>query len=218
MARYWTADLHLGDRWVAPKRGFTSPSDHDEVILSQLHELRPDDELYILGDLSSGVREEEQRALSLLRDSPPRIHLIAGNHDSVSSVHRQGWQHQRAWLDVFASVRDFARVRVHDRHVLMSHFPYDILGDERGDREPRYSAYRLPDVGYPLIHGHTHQRAPHAGEGEPYDRMFCVSWDAHRSIVTEDMLGGWIERLLRRGVPEVPDRVTNDSWIVDSGE
>lgn len=218
MARFWIADLHLGHDLVAGKRGFSTTDEHDDVVLQQLHALPADGELFVLGDVSSGRRDEEERALTLLAAVPARMHLIAGNHDSVASVHRNGWKQQRTWLEVFDSVRDFGRVRINTAHVLMSHYPYDVLGDGLRDQEPRYSEYRLPDLGYPLIHGHTHHTAPHAGDGEPFNRMFCVSWDVHRELVPERVLNSWVAELMRQGVSDAPDRSTPDSWVVDSGE
>lgn len=121
MARYWIADLHLGHDTVAAKRGYETPNPHDALLLEQLHEPGADDDIFVLGDVSSGREDEEIRALELLAQVPARLHLISGNHDSVSSVHRNGWKQQRAWLEVFESVRDFARVRINGHHVLLSH-------------------------------------------------------------------------------------------------
>lgn len=194
MARYWTADLHLGHVKVSEIRGFASTDEHDDHILAQLHRIHPGDDVWILGDISSGRREGSDRALKLLRDVPARLHLIAGNHDAVSSIHRNGWKKQREWLEVFESVQQFGRIRVGGADVLMSHYPYAALGDGPNREGPgRYMEYRLPDVGLPLVHGHTHQSAPQ-WTGPPcgvQQRMYCVSWDASRDLVPESRLNSW---------------------------
>lgn len=207
MARYWIADLHLGHAKVAELRGFDSIEDHDEAVLKPLHRLCWDDEMWILGDLSSGRPEGEEAALNALLECPPRKHLIAGNHDSVSSTHRHGYRQQRRFLEVFDSVQQFGRVRLHGRDVLMSHYPYARSGDGPGRGPARYAEYRLPDEGLPLIHGHTHQPTPHMevgiilGEDGLFEdvrwdaQQFCVSWDAHRGLVTEHTLNEWIKNL-----------------------
>lgn len=206
MSRYWIADLHLGHAKVAEIRGFDSVRDHDEVILDQVSRLSADgDMLWILGDISSGKPDDEQRALDLLYTycaSP--MHLIAGNHDSVSSIHRTGFKKQREWLETFESIQQFGRIKLAGHHVLMSHYPYARSGDGPGRGKARYNEFRLPDVGVPLVHGHTHQSEPHMDRNvnnwhavgpEPDMSQFCVSWDAHRRLVTEHDLNQWLEAL-----------------------
>lgn len=200
MARFWTADPHLGHTLVSGLRGFATTDEHDEHLLRQISKLTEQDELWILGDISSGRRESEQRALLLLAaNCRAPMHLIAGNHDSVSSIHRGGYKKQSEWMRVFASVQQFGRVRLNRRDVLMSHYPYARSNDGPGRGATRYAEFRLPDVGLPLIHGHTHQYEPHmeagnlAGGFYEDTSQFCVSWDAHRRLVTEGDLNKWLE-------------------------
>lgn len=201
MARYWIADLHLGHAKIAEMRGFVGVNDHDRTLMAQLDKLCDNDELWVLGDISSGRSEGEAEALELLSTVPADLHLIAGNHDSVSSIHRNGHKQQRRWLEVFESVQQFGRVRLNGQNVLMSHYPYARSGDGPGRGEARYLEYRMPDEGLPLIHGHTHQSEPHAlvqrwNYGKPETILdttqFCVSWDAHRRLVTEHDLNQWL--------------------------
>ena len=112
--RFWTADLHLGDPKVADIRGFASVREHDTAIISQLAELGPFAEVWVLGDISRGRREEEETALELLGSHlvEPMLHLIAGNHDSVSSINKNGFRRQRRWLQTFDSVQQFGRVKL----------------------------------------------------------------------------------------------------------
>lgn len=194
MTRYFVADLHLGHEKVSKIRGFTNIIDHDLVVLGQLNRLKSNDELFVLGDISGGKRDDENRALALLKDldGNPRIHLIAGNHDSVSSIHRNGYTRNKAFREVFESVRDFARIRMAGRQVLLSHYPYASSGDGPGrEGTGRYLEYRLPDTGGLLIHGHTHQTTPHYNN----PREICVSWDVRRGLTSEADLNTWIENL-----------------------
>ena len=206
--RFWTADLHLGHAKVADLRGFASVREHDTNILSQLAELDQWDTIWVLGDISSGKPEDERIALALLDQMvSAEMHLIAGNHDSVSSIHRGGFKKQREWLEVFDSVQQFGRVRINGQGVMMSHYPYARSGDGPGRGPGRHDEYRLPDRSLPLIHGHTHQPTPHMemgiilGEDELFEdvrwdtQQFCVSWDAHRGLVDEHQLNQWIERI-----------------------
>lgn len=212
--RYFVADLHLGHHKVADVRfpEFNDPSGElslqamDNVIISQMCKLTSSDQLWILGDISGGKSEEY--ALNTLGDikehTGVQMHLISGNHDSVSSINRNGWKRQSRFLEVFDSVQQFAKLRFGQDNVLLSHFPYKILGDgpNRGDSS-RYNEFRLPDEGFPLIHGHTHQTKPHVtldmdfkhhGYLSAFEMInqYCVSWDVHRDLVREDEIQDWL--------------------------
>ena len=56
--RYFTADLHLGDKPIISWRGFGDDvAAHDAMILSRLNErVGEDDELWLLGDLCRAHR------------------------------------------------------------------------------------------------------------------------------------------------------------------
>lgn len=209
MSRYWVADLHLGHAKVAEIRGFDSVEDHDRTIMSQLLKLTTGDMLWLLGDISSGKPEHEQYATELLQEVKASVHLIAGNHDSVSSIHRTGYKKQREWLETFDSIQQFGRIKLAGHHVLMSHYPYRRSGDGPGRGQGRYREFRLPDEGAPLIHGHTHHTKPHMSYefewwkdsrnlmkvGDLDTQQYCVSWDVHRRLVTEGDLNEWLQKL-----------------------
>jgi calcineurin-like phosphoesterase family protein len=170
-ATYFTSDLHIGHRLVAGIRGFSSGDGdekvydlqgHSDAIIKAWSVVQPDDIVWVLGDICISARTWAQ-ALELLAALPGRKRLIGGNHDPVSSIHRDAWKYQRGALEVFESAQDFARVKLAGRQVLLSHYPYAGLGSEGTDDvtgEPRsverYTQYRLTDTGDPLIHGHTH--------------------------------------------------------------
>lgn len=171
--KYFTADLHLGHQLVAELRGYDSVQEHDEAVLAPLRTLDPrGDQLWILGDLSGGSKGATLRALEALDgnvDVP--MHLVAGNHCPVHPMHRDAHKWLRRYLEVFESVQPFARHRIDGRSVLLSHFPYQGGGDHTAGE--RYTQYRLPDLGEPLLHGHTHATSWLSG-----DRSVCVSLDA----------------------------------------
>lgn len=190
MTVYLTSDLHLGHQLVSDLRGFATTEDHDNSVLDTLYErLRKADDLWILGDLASGGRSAEDRALSLLgllaSRTGARLHLVEGNHDSCSSVHRDGWKRQPRFLEVFDSVHAFARRRGPERlDVLLSHYPY--TGDHT--TEERYAYARLKDTGSWLLHGHTHHPGKISGR-----RSIHVGWDAWKRPVAWDE----IEQIIR---------------------
>lgn len=152
---FYTSDLHIGHRKVSELRGFASASDHDTAIgTAWVDAVRDDDVVYVLGDVAvSGF----PYALDFLKSLPGRKHLVAGNHDPIHPMHRRTFAGKLpAFLDVFETVSPFLRRKLEGRELLLSHFPYAEWGDGPGREGSRYEQYRLPDLGLPLLHGHTH--------------------------------------------------------------
>lgn len=189
---YWS-DLHLGHDFVAKLRGFQDSTDigisastwHDLQILEAWREhVHPNDHIWILGDISGGRSEDD--ALAFISEMPGIKHLISGNHDSVASIHRNAWKQQTKFLEVFASVQDFARHKVQGVNFLLSHYPY--TGDH-GDRADRYAEYRLQDTGIPLVHGHIHDRWDQetTTKGTPMLNVGVDHWMS-RPANTEDII------------------------------
>jgi calcineurin-like phosphoesterase family protein len=191
-AQWFIGDLHFGHERVAGIRGFERSDSHDAAILNKWSkQVHRDDTVWVLGDISSGRAEAEERALWMLWTLPGHKHLIAGNHDSVSSIHRNGYKKFRQFLNVFESVQQFARVRIEGEDVLLSHYPYEVSGDGPGRGDARYLEYRLPDKGLRLIHAHTHHTDPYTGSLT--GREFCVSWDAWRRLVNYGDVAKWFQ-------------------------
>lgn len=192
MTVYLTSDPHFGHQLVSDLRGFPNVGEHDgRVLESYTRRIGTGDDLWILGDLSGGGRRAEERALEILlalrSTTGVRLHLVEGNHDSCASIHRDGWKRQRRFLEVFESVHAFARRRGPERvPVLLSHYPYEGDGPERGPE--RYGYARLKDTGAWLLHGHTHQTEKVSGP-----RQIHVGWDAWRRPVAWDE----IEKIIR---------------------
>lgn len=190
MTRFFCADPHIGHTRIAELRGYSTTQEHDNAVLQPIRELKRGDQLWVLGDLSSGGRKAEDRALEQLADAIPEgvgAHLIAGNHDSCSPVHRESYKRQKVFLEVFDSVQPFARMKLEGRYFMLSHFDYMgmrwLHRDANVERENEYDQYRLHDHGKWLIHGHTHQPVPYRRFVHP--RSICVSWESWKRLVSE---------------------------------
>lgn len=190
---WFTSDLHFGHEKVSGLRGFLDPYSHDIVVAGYWQgTVGKNDTVYVLGDLTCDQRKEDY-ALEMISYLNGTKHLIAGNHDSVSSIHRHGWKRQRKYLEVFESVRDFGKIRLNKRDILLSHYPYST-SVEADHGEVRYEAYRLPDTGVPLLHGHTHlahQRRHISTLGTPQIHVGLDAWDLMPVSL------GTIDRLLK---------------------
>ncbi len=205
-----TGDPHLGHPLVAALRGFVTERSifiayargeirdmdfmrahadteaHDEAFIAQWRkQVRPEDTVHVLGDLSSGSRTGEARALDIIETLPGRKRLILGNHDSASSIHRALSPHIRRFGEVFERVGDFGRIQIDGRMVLLSHYPYN--GDHT--EEDRLTQFRLPDLGAPLVHAHTHSYQRWDG------RQMCVSWEAWKRLVGMSDVVSWLGSL-----------------------
>lgn len=185
-ATWYTADLHIGHRLVSDIRGFESTEDHDNWLYDLWHKsVQPNDTVYVLGDVAvSGY----SYALALLKSLPGTKHLVAGNHDPVHPMHRQGYSRRfQEWLQVFETIQPFQRKRLNKVEFLMCHLPYSDVGDGAGRGEARYAQYRLPNLGLPLLHGHTHSTERFEGE-----RQLHVGLDAFRGMVSQEYVIEWL--------------------------
>lgn len=191
-AIWFIGDLHLNHEKVSLIRGFDNPSDHNISIIKKWHkQVKVDDIVYVMGDLSGGSSTGEMKALNTLFYLPGRKRLIAGNHDSISGIHRTQSPHSQLFRDVFESIQDFGRVKLNGEQVLLSHYPYISSGDGPGRGHARYEQFRLPDLGARLIHAHTHHT--HPTEGSTTGRELCVSWDAWGRLVNLGDVAKWME-------------------------
>lgn len=171
---WFTSDLHLGHPLVSDVRGFGhSDADvarHDEHILTNLMDhLTDGDTLWILGDISSGWRPQEEAALQLLDatlrgpDAPELyIHLVSGNHDSTHPIFADAYLRQRRFLEIFDSVQSMQMRPWGDHEVWMSHFPRP--GQDHIPGGSRHDELRL--VVPLLLHGHLHSEKPVTGPGQ----------------------------------------------------
>lgn len=187
-AVWYTSDLHFGHRRVSDIRGFGSTLDHDAAICGAwINQVGPDDTVYVLGDIAvSGFT----RALDLIDGLPGRKHLIAGNHDPVHPMHRAGYVgHFASFTETFDTVQPFQRRRLAGVEFALSHFPYESWGDGEHRTGNRYPQWRLPDLGMPLLHGHTH------GTERDHGHMLHVGWDAWGALVSQETVIDWLSQL-----------------------
>lgn len=172
MTVWFTSDLHVGHVKVAEIRAAMVGIDaegyhecdlaeeHDRTLAASWDELvRPDDVVWVLGDISAGGSAAQRNALEWLKARPGVKHLIAGNHDGCSPVHRNSHRWFREYLEAFESVQSAARRRVPlargHADVVMSHYPY-CEHPQPGRTPDRFTQWWLRDEGKPILHGHTH--------------------------------------------------------------
>ena len=178
MTQWFTSDLHLAHPFVAKLRGFEDYREHDETIIRNLNTMvQPGDELYVLGDISSGGRasmEEALRQLHRLKVGRTHRTLILGNHDTT----RLEAGRIRRFITEFGQVALRGTTTIHGYgNVLLSHYPYACCMDDtqRDDLSTNATSSSLAHLAIPpenivLLHGHTHARQAEEFEG-PYTQI-----------------------------------------------
>ena len=170
MARYFTADLHLGHRNIIDYSGrpFRDVEQMDEVLVERWNAtVAPDDEVMVLGDFAMGRIDETLPVAGVLNG---RKVLLAGNHDRCWHGHKKGVEAatDRYLAAGFDEIRQGTiDLAVGGVPVVACHFPY------RGDSHDhdRHVAHRPVDAGAWLLHGHVHER------WKVRDRMINVGVD-----------------------------------------
>ena len=113
-----TSDLHFGhDRqFLYGPRGFNSIQEHDETVIKNWNEIvRPDDTVWVLGDLMLG---DNAHGMSCLNQLNGTLNVCLGNHDTDS---RKFLYENTAWK--IASVQYATVIKYGKYHFYLSHYP-----------------------------------------------------------------------------------------------
>ena len=84
---WWTADLHLGHKAIIKmqNRPFADVEEMNETIIANYNaRVGKNDKVYILGDITHHLTEEEAR--KIIKRLNGVKHLIIGNHDKITKV------------------------------------------------------------------------------------------------------------------------------------
>lgn len=162
MGKIWfTSDLHLfHDRqFVWGPRGFNSIYEMNEAIVKNWNEVvQPEDDVYVLGDL---MLNNNEAALSLIKQLKGQIHVVRGNHDTDTRMEL----YNNCYNIVEITEGQFLNIKGY--HFYLNHFPTFTSNLEKG-----------ADLKVHLINlfGHTHQKEKFYNQ-IPF--MYNVALDAH---------------------------------------
>jgi calcineurin-like phosphoesterase family protein len=135
LAVWFTADTHFGHAGALAlyRRPFASVAAMNAAMVARWNEVvRPDDEVWHLGDFA--LRVSQATADALLRALNGRKHLITGNNDSAAIVALDGW----------ASVQAYAEITVDSHRLVLCHCAFRTWnGMAKGTLN---------------LHGHSHGR------------------------------------------------------------
>lgn len=113
---YYIADLHFGHENVIrfDNRPFSSSDEMDKIIIENWNKkVKPDDTVYILGDVSLGFRHKPEWYISQLAGH--KI-LISGNHDGYILKNPETRK-------LFDEIYQILEVNDNGRRVVLCHYP-----------------------------------------------------------------------------------------------
>ena len=134
LTTYFTADTHFGHGGALGlyRRPFATVAEMNAAMVAAWQErVRPDDEVWHLGDFALGPRTDVGGLLAAL---PGRKHLLLGNNDPASTAALPGW----------TSVASYAEIVLDETKLILCHYAF------RTWRDMARGAWNL--------HGHSHGR------------------------------------------------------------
>lgn len=153
MRRYWfSADIHIDHTNCIHLTGrpFNNVQEMEALIVENINKkVKPDDVLFLVGDVCLGKKASWVRFLSAL--DCKNIILIIGNHDKWACIPK----------DMVIAVLEVARLRMYGKTFLVSHYPYRCSPWRAFWKRlhPSVCSIKRPkDTGLWLLHGHTHQK------------------------------------------------------------
>lgn len=190
--RWFSSDHHFSHKNILvfepTARLFASLDEMNaEIVRRHNAVVSPDDEVFMLGDLTFG---DFQAGLALLAQMNGRKHFMYGNHDRNFPREKAGRIAKAIpmYQEVFETILpgQMEITLANGMRAMMCHFPYE--GDHTG--EDRFQDMRPVDQGLPLIHGHVHSLFRTLG------RQFNVGVDVHDLFpVPEETIIEWAEAL-----------------------
>lgn len=151
---YFTSDLHFYNKKVSMvgNRIFDSIQEKNEFLIKQWNEVvTPEDEVYLLGDISDGNASETNEILKRLNGTK---YLIIGNHDKYL-------EDSEFDKSLYAWYQPYYILRIKETKFILFHFPIEVWEGYRNDRIH--------------LHGHLHRKK---ATFEPI-RRYEVGVDAH---------------------------------------
>lgn len=158
---WFTSDLHFGhDReFIWGPRNFKSVYEMNEELIKRYNTcVKPNDDVYILGDLTLGPLEP---GIALIKQLKGNIHVIRGNHDTNARMA----EYNKCYNIVEITEGQYFKYGKY--HFYLNHYPTITSNLEKSDRLEEHLIN---------LYGHTHQTDKFYN-GIPF--MYNVGVDAH---------------------------------------
>ena len=139
---FFTADTHFGHTNIIRycQRPFRSIEEHDATLITNWNAaVRPDDEVYVLGDFIFAKNVEEVESVTKRLNG--RKYLVRGNHDRLELCQ-----------NYFEWIKDYHEMTAHNLKWVLFHYPiHEWHGKYRSN-------------GAVHLHGHTHNKIEKNGD------------------------------------------------------
>lgn len=157
-----TSDWHFchNKEFIWKTRNFSSINEMNEEIIKRNNKLvKPEDDLYVLGDLLLGGEKSLEQGLNLISKINGKLHLVRGNHCTDKR-----WEAFSKLSNVVA-MDNSIYLKHQGYHFYMSHFPSLTGNNDKFLKQMTLNLF-----------GHTHQKE-HFFENNFW--MYNVAMDAH---------------------------------------
>ena len=158
---WFSSDMHLNHNknFIYEPRGFVNIYEMNETIIENFHSLvKPEDELYLLGDIFLGDLHE---GIKLFNQLPGKIHLVWGNYDTNNRKEAMSKCHNVVEVIGYATI-----IKYNKWHFYLSHFPTCTTNFDDYQKPFKQRMFCLA--------GHTHSKTLFEPCGS-----YNVSVDAH---------------------------------------
>ena len=154
MSVWFTSDCHFHHANIIKfcDRPYADVAEMNEKMVANWNAVvRPNDDVYIVGDLSFGRYKQIEEILKQLNG---KLHLIYGNHDGVIRKHEE-------LQSYFVWCKDIAEIKYKKQRIVMCHYAMKVWNNShRG-------AWHL--------YGHSHGTLP----DDPNSLSFDIGFDSH---------------------------------------
>lgn len=165
MTRYFTSDQHHWHSNILkynPNRPYKSIEEMNEGLIRNWNSVvKPEDDIYCLGDFSFSFRSIELYSHRLNGNK----FLCPGNHDVCHSYNKKSRTEEKR-LEWIKKYEEYGWTILPEQTTLnipgvavvnICHLPYASYGDHKSETgQDKYANWRPKDDGRWLLHGHTH--------------------------------------------------------------
>ena len=160
---YFTSDLHLchDKEFIYKQRGFSNIKEMNQTIIENWNNIvKPQDEVYILGDL---MLYDDVEGMRLIQKLNGKLHIILGNHDNTNRIKLFQKLPQKIVEIVYATT-----FKYDGYHFFLSHYP--TITTNFNDSHKSLENIIIS------LYGHTHQK-DNFYNNVPY--IYHVGIDSH---------------------------------------
>ena len=184
---FFSSDLHFFHANVIKycDRPYSSVEEMNEDMIEKWNSVvKPEDSVYVLGDISLAFRPIEAFSHRLVGTR----YLVPGNHDWCHSFHKKGRKDREKWIGEYERYgwnvmsEQTSMILEEIGEVNLCHHPYGNENSNDGEEyHDKYAKWRPIDNGKVLLCGHVHEKWQ-TKKSSAGTLMINVGVDVHKFI------------------------------------